>query len=496
MDSDGLILSDIPLDVEINQYGTFYNDPATLSDGTTWLYTTVDLGYDFRNIKHEIIDSLYLPNEEKDGQKSMNLFSEFSRGELESKALELAGYKDESNASLEKASEYRPKGYIRVKQSINGELTPVSVKQLKIRSRWWFDYGIGCTNDNGYFECDETYKKNREVNIICIFENSSVDIRAIKGTQFWDIFFTERKNIGDYENSAVESINYTFENSSDIDSDTKRKWMCCNAINAVREQQLFCAQNGIMTPPSSLNLWLTNANTKNKSLSTFAAAPMLKQMANNSLLVGVTQLFLVASGHPWAAVSLQVLEQVPPDITYNYSQGYYYNENSDQISKIFYHELAHASHYNKVGNAYWYPYISYIVENGGYGESTTSGSGRIAISEAWAEFCGARFAHLKFGNNASLGETWLSKIEKFKPKVGTSYWEWIPEGIMHDLTDDGEPTWFTNVIDNVSGYSIAQCFGCMDADITSVTGYKNRFVSKYGIAQQANINKLFTSYGY
>ena len=59
--SDSLILSDIPLDVEVNQYGTFYNDPATLSNGTTWLYTTVDLGYDFGNLQHEVIDSSSTP---------------------------------------------------------------------------------------------------------------------------------------------------------------------------------------------------------------------------------------------------------------------------------------------------------------------------------------------------------------------------------------------------------------------------------------------------
>lgn len=155
LNSDSLILSDIPLDVEVNQYGTFYNDPAKLSNGTTWLYTTVDLGYDFGNIKYEIIDSLYLPNEEGFTQKSKNLFTSISKDELESKALELAGYVDESKNEFEnKTTRHRPKGYIRVQQSINGSNLPVPVKQLKIRSRWWFDYGTGYTNDNGYFECN------------------------------------------------------------------------------------------------------------------------------------------------------------------------------------------------------------------------------------------------------------------------------------------------------------------------------------------------------
>jgi hypothetical protein len=78
----------------------------------------------------------------------------------------------------------------------------------------------------------------------------------------------------------------------------------------------------------------------------------------------------------------------------------------------------------------------------------------------------------------------------------SSYWAWRPEGVMHDLIDLGEPFWLTNVNDNVSGFSISQCFGAMDADVISVNGYKNRFIAKYGINQQENINTLFKSYGY
>ncbi len=498
LNSDSLILSDIPLDVEVNQYGTFYNDPATLSNGTTWLYTTVDLGYDFGNIKYEIIDSLYLPNEEGFTQKSKNLFTTISKDELESKALELAGYVDESKNEFEnKTTRHRPKGYIRVQQSINGSNLPVPVKQLKIRSRWWFDYGTGYTNDNGYFECNETYKKNRKVNIICIFENPSVNIRAIKGTQFWDIFFTERKNIGEFENSAMESINYTFNNSADVNSDSKRKWMCCHAINSVREYNVFCSQNNVMAPPSDLNMWLTNANSKGNSLSIYASAPMLKQMANSSFLLDAIQFLLVFTGHKWASVSIEVLKQYPPDITYNYSgDAAAHFTHSDRITQVFYHELAHASHYKKVGISYWTSYITYILKNDGYGESTDSGSGRIAISEAWAEFCADRFAHLRYGVNTSIGGiTWFDKIENFMP-YNSSYWAWRPEGVMHDLIDLGEPFWLTNVNDNVSGFSISQCFGAMDADVISVNGYKNRFIAKYGINQQENINTLFKSYGY
>jgi hypothetical protein len=271
--------------------------------------------------------------------------------------------------------------------------------------------------------------------------------------------------------------------------------MACHAINAIREQHVFCSQNGVTSPPNNLNMWLTNANANGNSLSTYAAAPMLKQMANNSYLVTGVQIFLVSTGNPWYAVAMQVLQQFPPDVTYNYSQNILYYTDSDQIVNFLYHEFSHASHYNKVGNAYWASYIGYIIQNNGYGSSTSSGSGRIAVSEAWAEFCSARFAHLKYGASTSIGQTWIEFIEQFKPFAGTNNWQWIPEGLMHDFTDVGEPT-LTGVTDNVSGFSISQCFNAMDNDITSVVGYKNRFISENPSVSLTPFNTLFNGYGY
>jgi hypothetical protein len=222
---------------------------------------------------------------------------------------------------------------------------------------------------------------------------------------------------------------------------------------------------------------------------------MLKHLSNSSLLVNTVQLCLVASGHPWWAVAIQVLEQFPPDITYHYSEDDGFHTHSDRISKIFYHELAHASHYSQAGNSYWASYIAYIVRHGGYGDPSATGSGRIAISEAWAEFCASRFAHLRYGDNVSINTTWLDRIENFIP-FPKNTWTWIPDGVMHDLTDSGEDTSTTKVSDHVSGYSISDCFGSLDPDIASVLGYKRRFIRERGSSQKVDIDRLFESYGY
>jgi hypothetical protein len=71
--------------------------------------------------------------------------------------------------------------------------------------------------------------------------------------------------------------------------------MACHALNAIREHHVYCSQEGIQAPPLGLNMWLTNAGKKGHSLSTDAAAPMLKQMGNSSMILDATKLFLVTS---------------------------------------------------------------------------------------------------------------------------------------------------------------------------------------------------------
>ncbi len=77
LDDQGLILSDFPLDQQVAHYGDGYQDPLTASKGTTWMYTTVNIDYRFGSVRHQLIDSLYLPSQARE-DKSTALFKEFS----------------------------------------------------------------------------------------------------------------------------------------------------------------------------------------------------------------------------------------------------------------------------------------------------------------------------------------------------------------------------------------------------------------------------------
>ncbi len=108
LEDDGLILFTTPLDYEILEYGNSSSDPQAVSNGNTWLYTTVNVNYNYGNIVYEVLDNLFLPDEPNTVQ-----FTKFSPDQLIDKSLELCGYLDEATSQL-KATRYNPTGYIKV----------------------------------------------------------------------------------------------------------------------------------------------------------------------------------------------------------------------------------------------------------------------------------------------------------------------------------------------------------------------------------------------
>lgn len=81
---------------------------------------------------------------------------------------------------------------------------------------------------------------------------------------------------------------------------------------------------------------------------------------------------------------------------------------SDHLSELAFHELTHASHYNKVGSAWWNSFVNAEVNEiiahpnandplSPYGNGGTTNSPIIALGESWAYHIGHYFASLKYG---------------------------------------------------------------------------------------------------
>jgi len=471
----GLDLWDTPFDYEILEYGAYYHDPSIHIDSLTYYYTTVKTDFAFPDsINHEIIDYLYIPEEDSISRNTDVIA-------LENKALMRTGNYDDmisTEIGINKkvtARKYYPQGRILTRNylTIDGNRDfyySVPVKQVKVRSRRWFRRGTGYTDDNGYFNINKGY--NKKAAIIVIFENNYGKIRGIRGYRINQMFSPVRKKIGKYTKGDLENVNYTFYNTRDAKSNKKRLWMATQTINAIREFDLYCINTGIGRPQQNLNMWLTTKITSD------ASAPMLNKINSQWLF----------NQFPFGGIAKTVMGRFLPDITYDYNREYV-ELTSDKIARVLYHEFAHAIHYAKVGDGYWTPYILYIVLNGGYGEASDNGSGRIAVSETFAEFIGRSCAHNRYPVLNSRIGTHLDYLEYSKP-------DWIAEGIMYDMTDMGEePNYFTGVTDCVDAYTIDECYSAMDGDVLSLYDFCARILGENNSKQMQKVISLYDSYG-
>jgi hypothetical protein len=98
------------------------------------------------------------------------------------------------------------------------------------------------------------------------------------------------------------------------------------------------------------------------------------------------------------------------------------------------------------------------VVNGGYGSKTTSGSGRVAVGEAWGNFIGSTFNRLKYLSVSAVrdAETNFLEFQMRNDNIpvffdGAISQGWIPWGMLHDMTDTSEPS-VTLISDQVSGF--------------------------------------------
>jgi len=152
---------------------------------------------------------------------------------------------------------------------------------------------------------------------------------------------------------------------------------------------------------------------------------------------------------------------------------------------LTYHELAHASHYALVGNAWWGNLIQAELEHIGVdlvsfsfpldpyrADGNDRLDGYIAVAESWAEYISEEFGA---GNPEFLF-------------LRNTY---IPEGIYHDLIDNVD----SFEVDNIQGYNIPALFQAL----THSTIEEMRDDLRQNLPAGNTVpdfNELFLRYGY
>jgi hypothetical protein len=413
--------------------------------------------------------------------------------ELYNERMRLAGHEDEVEevSTTGRTQGYLPAGRIMVRDnSINAD---VPLKNTVIKTRRWFKLDETTTNGSGNFSIDKSYRK--KAHVIVKFRNNQTAVRGISGKlKIWEYVLVLEKELGLFEGSALQNVNYTFAYSANADNRDALQWVAAHFMNTHYEFKEYCYTNGLPLPPSNLNVWVSDKVTQS------ASAPMLRAITNPVDLDAVSRYIFPNS----TTSILQPLKIYPPDITMRIQSGSgSTTRNAADVSGTFFHELAHSIHYGKVGNAYWAAEIAYTVAKGGYGNKNDNGAGRAAVVEAWGFYLGPTFNRTKYISNTAIATAELNFLERqqrddavaHRSFNGTTSGGWIPWGFLHDCTDIGEPV-VTAINDQVSGYTMSMLFRGYTSTSTTIPSLRDNILFTNNQNQSTQVANLTTSYGW
>ncbi len=490
LDADSLELFAYPLDYKIEEYGDDYDEID--STGGKWMYTSVPVNYEFRSdIDYEILEDLYLPESvETTGLATSSICSFLNK--LEDKSLELTGNAEESDSSkISTLSKKKyPKGYVTVFNSQYGATDKyIPVVGIKIRTRHWFKYAHTYTNSAGYYSISTGYRNNPTY--IFLFENKA----GFQLREHLTSIARARESMGSHSKSGY---NFVITRSSDI-------FTLCTVNNAVIDYFDYCDSLGIGSPDNDLRIAVLDKDGN-------GATPMLNHVSSSKLTSTYIGNFFnaVANLTLTSTVIKTVLKVFAPDVVLKAEKGSSGTGTAEIYLQTF-HELTHAAHYNKVGDDFWVKYIKYISSNGDkehpYGDGTATNAGLCALSEAWAYNMGYYLTLQRFGEENDA--VYADAFEKFTPKetgdsdddiyipeggLTTSWYGWIPAGIMNDLVDSNVDQYRTGFNDNVAGYTYKELYNALDKDVTTPQEFMDRLLEENSNLDKTDVEDLFDGY--
>ncbi|MBQ7254051.1 MAG: hypothetical protein IJS30_05195 [Bacteroidales bacterium] len=432
-----LELFDYPLDFEIEVEGNYYHDPSIPDDQITWQYTCVRPDFEFPDMNYEVLEQCYIPEEDGETTKSITNNDLF---ELEFAAISRAGLPEKYQPVAQtKALGFgtKPSGTILVYN--DSKRTTESLRGAKIRCHYLVNISSCFTDADGNYAIGNRYICNPHYAIV---------YDSAKGFTIW----------GNFAFIAAANHNLGYQNNKGYDktvttSETGWKWAVIN--NAAYDFYEMCINEGLLPPPSNLKIWCWPDAYS-------SSAPMLHHLLGinipgiSGLLVSFLAQGAVAPAATILSTAALLINSAMPDITIgmaifpssHYSQHYF----------EVWHELFHASHFAKVGEVVWAPYINYIVLNNGYGDGTSSsiGKGICELGESWA------FANQYYSSR----QTWKSSI------------------------------WFTNSVASIKQLldtgvlTRKQIYDCLTVDVKSVSSLKAKLLERY-TTKSKQINAAF-----
>lgn len=431
--SSGLELVDHPLDYDIVVDGDWYHDPAVPEGELTWQYAVVPPDFSFPAVRYEVIDECYIAENDRGTRADDGI----DWLEVERMSYILTGNGDRlSGHDTRAGSKTKPSGRITITDEDANGGKPFGVAGVLVSCNSFVKFSKTYTDRDGYYQMDKEFASDLRYRLVFKNEKSfSIGFNLV-------LLPASVSTLG---KAGPEGVNMTVTKDSD-----GKLFRRCVVNNAAYEYIGRCTEEdlGIDTPPSDLRIWILNGMDASSAV-----------MLHHGTLLSFDKM----SSYLGQFASL--IKTFLPDITIG-------TKNMDSYSMIYsstVHELAHASHFSKVGKQYWNSYIYYIIESyltaGGmtYGNGTATGAGNCEIGEMWAYYLESKMYKERYGGSF--------------PSFGTSFW-FHPQ-IFRFLDDRGIPC---------SGI-----FSVLSQNILSKDALKTALIAAYP-SKRTTVEQVFSRY--
>lgn len=372
----GVHLTDHPLDYEILVDGDWYHDPEVPDDMMTWQYAVVPEDFVFPDMEYELIDECHISENASDTRADDGIDWE---------AVEREAYVMTGNSTFltpdTKADKVKPAGRITIVDEDTDDGKQVGVKGVRVSCNTFVKFAHAYTDEDGYYKMDKKFSAQLRYRLV--FDN-------VKDFSIGFNLILEPASASTMGKASPEGIDMTVTKDSE-----SKLFKRCAVNNAVYDYYERCSPEdlNLPLPPKDLRIWLFH---KMKA----SCAVMMHHGA--VLDMSVVSAFL-GDFAPLVKVFL-------PDLIIGV-------ERKDDFSSIYAevcHELAHASHFTKVGTEYWNNDILYILESFlesgvmDYGDGTGKNAGYCEVGEMWAYHLSSKMWQERYGGDY--------------PAFGTSFW--------------------------------------------------------------------------
>lgn len=428
----GLELVDHPLDYEIAVDGDWYHDPQVPENDVTWQYAVVPVGFEFPDgIEYEIIDECYIIG------GGVTRSDGIDWDAVEKEAYRLTGNEARyPQISTRASAKSIPSGRITiVDENANGG-KPFGVAGVKVSCNTFVKFDSAYTDRDGYYSMSKTFSSDLRYRLV--FQNT-------KGFAIGVNLILVPASVSTLGKSSPQGVNMTVTSTSD-----SKLFRRCVVNNAAYEYYTRCGAEdlNLELPPLDLRIWIFSGLKASSAIMMHHDA-----LLSNSMISSYLGKYAVLVRH------------LLPDITIG-TEGL---EDYASIYSAVCHELAHASHFSKVGTDYWDPYINYIVQSyvlqSGmtYGDGTGEDAGLCEVGEMWGYYMQSRMFKDRYGGAM--------------PAYGTSYW-FYPQ--IYRYLDE-------------RGMKPEQFLAVMNPDVTDRALLKQKLIEAYP-SRRVMIDQVFSRY--